>query len=305
MTNGPERTLPPSRSPIITVYAALLIAVLAISSSALLVRWADASPIALAFWRTLAGAMILAVPARRARWQRTTGHWPYLLAAGLALGLHFSSWLASLELTSVAASVTLVSVAPLFIAIFLAASGRRPGGRTWFAVVMALLGTLVIAAGDIGTGRDALTGDGLAVIGAAALAIYFVVGDRLRSELPTSVYASRVYLLAAVSLVPVVALFRVPLWGYDRTTWLAIIGMILGPQLAGHTLLNMLLKPLGSLTVSLALLAEPVGATLLVWVALGEVPPVGAVVGAPLVIAGLGLHLLTTSARANNQPVTS
>lgn len=287
-----------TRRPVV-VYAALGLAILAVSSSALLVRLADASPVALAFWRTLAGAAILWLPARKAGTHPTRRQWLLLSTAGVALGLHFAAWLASLDLTSVAASVTLVSLAPLLIAAFLVRSGLGPGPGTWAAIALALIGTAIITAGDVGTSSDALTGDALALLGAGAVAVYLVVGDRLRSDMTTSAYASRVYAIAACSLVPVLILFRIPLWGYDRTTWLAIAGMILGPQLAGHTLLNLLLKPLGSLTVSLALLTEPVGATLLVWLLLGDLPPVAAVIGAALVIAGLAMHLLNRSDHHN------
>lgn len=297
-----EGTLPRRHLPI-RVYAALFVAVLAISSSAVLVRWADADPVALAFWRTLAGAAILAIPARRARVRPTRAQWPLLIGAGIALGLHFSSWLASLELTSVAASVTLVSVAPLVIAFVGAISGRRPSRRSWIAVAIALAGTVVITAGDLGGGDDALIGDGLALVGAVCMACYLMIGDRLRTSLPTAVYASRVYLLAACSLVPALLVFRIPIWGYDRTTTLAIIGMVLGPQLAGHTVLNALLKPLGSLAISLSLLVEPLGASVLVWLALGDVPPIGAVIGAPIVLFGLGLHLLDATGRSRSEPV--
>jgi drug/metabolite transporter (DMT)-like permease len=94
------------------------VAVVSISSSAALVRWAEVSPIALSFWRTAGGALVLAVPAAASR-QRPVGTQRLLVVvAGAALALHFASWLASLELTSVAASVTLVSYAPLLIAGF-------------------------------------------------------------------------------------------------------------------------------------------------------------------------------------------
>ena len=303
MRTGEEHLERSGRRRSVRVYVALLIAILAVSSSALLVRWADTNPVGLAFWRTLAGAVILGLAARRASPGPTRQQWPFLLVAGLALGIHFSSWLASLELTSVAASVTLVSLAPLIIVFALAASGRPPGPRAWVAVALALVGTVIITAGDIGGDREALIGDGLALVGAGALAMYLMAGDRLRSSLPTSVYASRVYAVAACSLVPALVVFRIPVWGYDRTTWLAILAMIAGPQLAGHTLLNLLLKPLGSLAVSLALLVEPIGATLLVWLALGERPPPAAAIGAPLVLAGLALHLLSGAEGSEPEPV--
>jgi drug/metabolite transporter (DMT)-like permease len=270
----------------------LVVAVVAISSSAVLVRWADASPVALAFWRTAGGAAVLALPSWRLGDRPRPDQWGWLAVAGVALALHFATWLASLELTSVAASVTLVSTAPVVIAVHLLVTGRSPTPVTWVAIALALAGTLIITGGDLGSaGRDALIGDGLALVAAAAMAVYLTVGQRLRAELSTATYASRTYAVAAASLVPVIGLAGIGLTGYERATWAAIGAMIIGPQLAGHTALNSLLRRLGSVTVSLALLIEPVGASLLAWLLLDELPPAAAVLGGPIVLAALALQL--------------
>ncbi len=277
-------------------------AILAVSSAAVLVRWSSAAPLALAFWRTAGGAVVLAGPARRSGIRPVGRQWWWLLGAGTALGLHFATWLASLQQTSIAASVTLVTSAPIMIALLAWAAGKRPPGRTWLAIAVTLTGALIIVGGDAremfsggtaseGSGRSALAGDGLALAGAVMLAIYLVIGDRLRASLPTSVYSSWTYGLAAASLAPAALLTGTPLSGFDRQTWLVIAATIAGPQLAGHTALNMLLRKLGSITVSLALLAEPFGASLLAWLLFAEVPPLAAAIGAPVVVAGLVLQL--------------
>ncbi len=277
---------------------------LAVSSSAVLVRWADASPVALAFWRTLGGAVLLATAARRSTAGPSRDQWRGIAVAGLALGVHFATWLASLELTSVAASVTLVSTAPLMIAGALAAAGRSPGPRTWTAIGLALAGTVIITGADALAGGDggssnagsALLGDGLALVGAAAMAVYLLTGDRLRGSLSTADYASRTYGVAAASMLVVAVVLGIDLVGYDRTTWLAVAGMIIGPQLLGHTVLNLLLRRLGSVTVSVALLVEPLGAATMVWLLFGDVPPLGAWIGGPLVVAAVGMQITTTPA---------
>jgi drug/metabolite transporter (DMT)-like permease len=274
------------------------VAVLAVSSSAVLVRWADAPAEALAFWRTAGGAVILAPAARRAGARPTGAQWRGIAVAGAALAVHFSTWLASLELTSVAASVTLVTTAPLMIATGRAVLGRRPPTRTWVAIAVAVAGAAIITVGDSGgtgsgPGSSPLLGDGLALIGAAAMATYLVAGDRVRAGLSTAAYASRAYAVAAAGLLVYALVAGRPLVGFDRTTWLAIAAMVLGPQLAGHTVLNLLLERLGSVTVSTLLLAEPVGAVLLVWLLFGEVPPLSAWVGAPLVMGAVAVQLRT------------
>lgn len=278
----------------------MIVAIIAVSSSAVLVRLADAPAEALAFWRTAGGALILAPAARRSSSTVDRRHWVAIGVAGAALALHFSTWLASLELTSVAASVTLVTTAPLMIAIGAVVIGRRPPLATWIAIAVAIVGAAVIAlggeAGDAaGGGTDPALGNVLALIGAAAMATYLVAGDRVRSSVSTAAYAARAYAVAALVLAGYAAATGLALWGYDRRTWLAIGGMILGPQLAGHTMLNLLLDRLGSVTVSTLLLAEPVGAGLLVWLLFGELPPAAAWIGGPLVIGAVALQLRATS----------
>lgn len=281
--------------------ALLVIAILAISSSAVLVRWAEAPAVSLSFWRTAVGALVLAP---MARWSATPGPrsahagsspaipWGPIVLAGLALAVHFATWLASLELTSVGASVTLVSTAPIFLAGWLAATGRRPPPRALLATALAIAGTVVITGGDALADDQSLVGDALALVGAAAMAVYLVAGARVREQLSTTAYASRAYLVAAAALLPVALLTGQPLAGYDGGTWLAIAAMVLGPQLAGHTLFNHLLGRLGAVTVALALLVEPAGAAALTWMALGEVPTLAVAIGAPIVIAGLALQVL-------------
>jgi drug/metabolite transporter (DMT)-like permease len=275
------------------------VAIVATSSSAVWVRWAEAPAVSLAFWRTAAGALLLAPaagwalrgkgPAPRAA---VPVPWAVIGVAGLALGLHFAAWLASLELTSVAASVTLVSTAPVFVALFLAATGHRPSGRTVLAIALVVAGVVVITGGHALAGRGALGGDALALVGAAAMAVYLLAGTRARQGLSTAAYASRAYAVAAACLLPVAVVGDQALVGYDGRTWLAIAGMVLGPQLAGHTVFNHLLGRLGAVTVSLALLVEPIGAAGLTWLVFGEVPAASVWLGAPIVLAGLALHVL-------------
>jgi drug/metabolite transporter (DMT)-like permease len=290
------------------------VAVSAISSSAVLVRWADAGAVSLAFWRTAGGAAVLGIGLglrRRPAEASSTSEapqpsarqpWP-VLGAGLALALHFAAWLASLELTSVAASVTLVSTTPLLVAMATAAMGTRLPGATWWGTGLAVLGGVAIAGGDLGRGRDALLGDALALLGAAAMTTYLLLGQSVRATMSTARYGALVYATAALVLAPIAFVVGGDRGRYDAVTWLVIGAMILGPQLLGHTVLNWLLRPLGSVTVSLALLGETTVATLAAWALLGEAPPLGAVVGMPLVVAGIALHLRGTD--PDRQPVQS
>ncbi|MFW2381969.1 MAG: DMT family transporter [Acidimicrobiales bacterium] len=273
----------------------MVVAVVSIASSAVLVEYAAAPAVALAFWRCLGGAVVLAPRAltQPAVGAQTKRVWLSLGAAGGALGLHFVTWLASLEMTSTAASVTLVSTAPMFVVGWHWLRGRPPGPGTVLGVLLAVAGVAVLAGGDLFRGdlSEGLGGDGLALVGAACMAAYLLIGDRVRNELDTGIYAPVVYAVAAATMLPIALIGGRSLTGFDTTTWLAIGGMIAGPQLGGHTILNLLLGRIGSVLVSLALLSEPIVASALTWLIFDEVPPPLAFLGTPLVILGLVLAI--------------
>ena len=323
-----QETAPAEQShlPLGAVVVVLAVAVLAISSSAVLILWADAPAVSVTFWRTLGGAIILAPAAVRSSMSRRSEppdrpsprQWLILVASGVALGLHFATWLTSLELTSVAASVTLVATAPLFIAVALAVLGRPPGRTTWLAIGLAIIGTAIITVGDavsgadgeagsttglVTAGSDPVVGDLLALVGAAAMAVYLLLGDRLRSTMSTVAYASRTYAVAAAAVLVFALATGTALTGFDTGTWLAIGAMILGPQLAGHTVLNYLLRRLGSVSVSLSLLLEPIGAATLVWLIFDQLPPVTALVGGPLVLMAVGYQIVARGSTARSSRI--
>jgi drug/metabolite transporter (DMT)-like permease len=277
----------------------MAVGVLAVSTSPILIRVAAMPALALAFWRCLAGAAVLAPFAPRAQVGRLArGDLLRLAASGAFLALHFALWNASLGLTTVAAATTLVSCAPLFVGLGSVFLGEAPSPRAWSGIVLATAGAIVIGAGDVagfGAGSGALIGDLLAFAGAVAMAAYLLLGRVARRRLPVSTYAASVYGVAAVVLLPACLLTGSRLGGYPAASWLALAGVVAGPQLLGHTVFNGLLATVSASVVALALLLEPVAATGLAWWLLDELPGPGFWVGAPMVLAGV--WLATTGSR--------
>ena len=278
----------------------LVVGVLAISTSPILIRVAGLPALALAFWRCLAGAAVLApfAPRGTGPGRLDRGDLVRLAASGVFLAAHFALWNASLGLTSVAAATTLVSSAPLFVGVGSRFLGEAPGGRDWAGIVLATAGVVVIAAGDaagLGTGARALLGDVLAFAGALAMAAYLLLGRVARRRLPVTTYAASVYGVAAAVLLPACLLTGSPLGGYRTAGWLALAGVVAGPQLLGHTVFNGLLASLSASMVAVAMLLEPVLATVGAWWLFDELPGPAFFVGAPLVLAGV--WLATTGSR--------
>ena len=276
----------------------MVVGVAAISTSPILIRVAAVPALALAFWRCLAGAAVLAPFARRGHSGLAPGDLARLGAAGVFLAAHFALWNASLGLTTVAAATTLVSSAPLFVGFGSRFLGEAPGGRDWAGIALATAGMVVIGAGDatgFGAGPDAVLGDLLAFAGALAMAFYLLLGRVARRRLAVSTYAASVYGVAAAVLLPACLLTGSHLGGYRAAAWLALAGVVVGPQLLGHTVFNGLLASLSASVVAVAMLLEPVIATAGAWWLFDELPGPSFWAGAPMVLAGV--WLATTGSR--------
>ncbi|MBO4246905.1 DMT family transporter [Halomicrobium sp. IBSBa] len=277
---------------------ALAVAVVAISTSAILVRWSTAPPVVAAFYRVLLTTALLA-PLLLARHADALGDLSgrHLLAAGLtgvALAAHFATWFESLSWTSVAASVTLVQSQPIFVVtgawLLL---NERVTGRTVLGVVVAIGGIVVMSLGDLlgGTavGPRPLYGNALALVGGLMAAGYVLAGRSLRQRLPLLPYVTVVYGVAALALLAVVLAQGLPLTGYESREWLLFLGMAVGPGILGHTLVNWSLAHVESSLVSVTLLGEPLGSALLALLLLTEVPSSWTVAGGAVVLAGITL----------------
>lgn len=288
--------------------ALLVVGVLAVSFSAPLIRLADAPPIAVALYRNAFAAGILLPLAwirHRAELRSLSrSDWGLLTVAGAFLALHFMTFIPSVTLTTVAAATVLVSTS----AVFAAAGGKvlfgdaaRP--TTIVGLVIALTGAILISGGDFGASTRAFLGDVLALSGAVLVAGYFLTGRSLRRRLSLLVYTGVVYSVCALLLVPAVLLSGTQFAGYEPKVWLLFGLMALGPQILGHTTFNFLLRDLSATVIAVAVMAEPVGASLLALVLFGEIPSVIDVLGGLMVLAGIYLGIAGESRRSVEAPV--
>lgn len=276
-------------------YLVLAVAVLCVSFGSIFVRVAQAPALAVAFYRTAFASLLLLPWAAR----RAAGSWPVLgvrrwwvvLGAGLALALHFATWIASLSLTSVAASVLLVNTTPLFsLGLGRLLLRERSTGTIVLGTLLALAGTAVIVGGDSAAGGSApLQGDALALAGALTLSLYHLAGRGLRDALPLSAYVLAVWSSAALALGLLAAAFGTRMLGHPPRAWLAFLALAVVPTLGGHGLVNRALRELPAPTVGLFMLGEPLGATLLALLFLGETPSAATLTGGALVLGALVL----------------
>lgn len=281
---------------------ALLLSIVAISTGAPFARWAaPASPIAIATLRVVFAAVLLLA----AGWRDLDGlrrisprDRPLVVLSGALLAIHFGSWIASLSFTSTAASVALVCTNPIFAALFGRLLGDRVTGRELTGIAIAAVGCAVLAQGDWRAGGDALIGDGLALVGAASAAAYLVVGRRLRSSVPLLPYLGAVNAIAAVALGLAALVLGVPIATLPAHSYVACAGAAVVASFIGHSLLNAAVRITPAHVVSLVMLAEPIGSSLITWGAFGEEPPLYAAFGGAIVLAGIGSGFIRRQARA-------
>jgi drug/metabolite transporter (DMT)-like permease len=275
--------------------ALLGLAVVAVSTSAPLIRGASAPSLAVGFWRNamaipVLGAMVLLNRRRRRELRGLDAQQRRLSAlAGLFLAAHFAAWVPSLSFTSVASSVALVATQPVWAALIARWRGQHVPRLAWWGIGAAMAGTVVLSGIDLSIAPRALYGDLLALVGGALAAAYVTVGAEARRTVSTTVYSTVCYGVAAAALLVVCGVGRLPLTGYSSGTWLALVALVAGPQLLGHTLVNRVLRTTSPMVVSVAILFEIVGAALLAWAAFDEVPPASAVPAAVLIAAGVVL----------------
>jgi drug/metabolite transporter (DMT)-like permease len=269
----------------------LVLAILCVSTGAPFARWAaPAPPLAIAALRVGTASLLLL----GAGWRELGTFWRsrdkhLVVASGVLLGVHFGSWIASLSYTSTAASVALVATNPMFAAGFGTLLGDRVSRRELAGIGGAAVGCAVLAGGDWQAGGDALIGDGLALIGAASAAGYLVVGRRLRDSVPLFPYLGAINGIAAVGLAIAAVATGTHFAAVPGHAFAASAGAALVASFVGHSLLNAAVRITPTHLVALAILGEPLSASLITWVAFGEQPPVHAAIGGAIVVAGIAL----------------
>lgn len=276
--------------------AALAVAIVAVSTSAILIRFSNAPSGPMAFWRVTLTLLLLAPLSLRsgAEFQKFDRRdLLSALLAGLALAAHFATWFESVDKTTVAASVTLVTTQPAFVAVgayFL--FGESLSRRSLAGIGVALAGSAVMSLdGLLGgtTAPEPVLGNLLALAGAVLAGLYVLAGRSVRQRVNLVPYVTVVYVVCAGGLLAYSLALGDPVLAYPPREWLLFLGMAIGPGLLGHTVVNWALAHVESSVVSVSFVGEPVGSTVLALVILREVPGVLTLAGGAIVIGGIYL----------------
>lgn len=300
----------------------LLIGILAVSTASLFIRFAQVEipSLVIAAGRLLIATLVITPFAFRS-WKgqppaMSGKTWGLLILAGVFLGLHFATWITSLEFTSVASSVVLVTTAPLWV-VLLSPIFLKERITRWVIIglVVALCGAVIVGIG--GTcgflegqltcqglnhlwSRNNLTGNLLALMGALLSGSYLMVGRSVRNKLSLPIYTAIVYGIASIVLILLVLLNRSQVGGYSPSSYIWIVALALIPQVVGHSAFNWALKYLSAAYVSIALLGEPIGSVILAALFLKETPGILEIIGGVLILSGIFLATQRSMSKVNS-----
>jgi drug/metabolite transporter (DMT)-like permease len=268
----------------------LFIGITAVSTASIFVKLCDAPALIISTYRMVFASLIL-MP--WAGYQKVWRGWKkgdliWFIFSGTLLSFHFASWIASLKYTSVASSVVLVTTHPIFVGIgsrlFLKES---LGLNLILGIGLSVIGSGLIGYGDFALSKEALMGDGLALLGALAASGYFLVGRKMRKNQDLLSYIFPVYSTAGLVLILLSLLFQKPFFGYSSSTYLFLLLLAIIPQLIGHTTFNWALKYLSASMVAITILGEPIGSTILAYFVLGEGLTFWKILGGIFIFAGI------------------
>lgn len=281
---------------------------IAISFSAILVKWSAAPAPVIGMYRLLLTNLLLLpwVWSYRAEWRSIQRRdWFRLMMSGFFLGLHFLLWMESLRHTTVASSTALLTLEPILV---MAGSfwlfKQRTTTRAIFGVAVSLFGVILIGWGDLKMSGQALYGDLLSVLGTIAVVAHMLLGQDLRQRVSSYAYNFTVFLVAGACLAAYNLSAGYAMTGYGAQEWVLFSAMAIIPTVLGHMLFNWLLKYMNATSISMAVLGEPVGASILAWVLLGEAMNPLQMAACLLLIFGVWLFLVNDRKAPHREPVT-
>ncbi|WP_028550771.1 DMT family transporter [Paenibacillus sp. UNC451MF] len=283
----------------------LIISILSVSISSIMIKFSDTPTSVAGMYRLFISVMIMLafVPWKRLRsLEMNKKDWSIVILAGLFLGLHFLFWMESLVYTSVASSMVILSLQPLFVMIgsyFL--FKEQANLLTVLCLIVALFGSIIIACGDIGISKEALIGDGLSLIGTIFVSAYLLAGQKVSRKIEAKVYSIIVFFIGGTVMLVYNLLNNYSLIEYDSSEWTYFLLLAIIPTIFGQFIFNLLLKSIGATTVSVGIIGEPVLAIILAYLLLGEVISIFQFLGSMMTLFGMGMYFWSKSIKYNFQ----
>ncbi|MEW4428410.1 DMT family transporter [Paenibacillus pabuli] len=275
-------------------YVLLLFSILSVSISSIMIKSSDTATAVAGMYRLYISVIIMLpfVPWKALRISKMNKKdWVTVMVAGLFLGLHFLFWMESLVHTSVASSMVILSLQPLFVMIGSYFMFReRNSMLTIICLIAALIGSIIIVWGDLGISREAILGDGLSLLGTILVSAYMLAGQKVSRKIDSNLYSILVFFLGGTVMLVYCLFNQIPLVGYRSSDWTYFLLLAVIPTIFGQNIFNLLLKTIGATTVSVGIIGEPVLAILLAYLFLGETISAFQLTGGLITLFGMGMY---------------
>lgn len=280
-------------------YILLLISILSVSISSIMIKSSDTPTSVAGMYRLYMSVLIMLpfVPWKMFRsLEMNKKDWSTVFIAGLFLGLYFLFWMESLVYTSVASSMVILSLQPLFVMMGSYFMFReRANILTILCLIAALVGSIIIAWGDIGISREALIGDGLSLVGTILVSAYMLAGQKVSHKINANLYSVIVFFIGGSVMLVYNLLNHYSLIKYDSSDWMYFLLLAVIPTIFGQYIFNLLLKSMGATTVSVGIIGEPVLAIILAYLFLGEIISAFQFIGGIMTLFGMGMYFWAKS----------
>lgn len=280
-------------------YILLFVSILAVAMSSIMIKSSNTPPSVAGMYRLYITVLIMIpfVPWKTLRsLQLTKKDWGIIFLSGVFLGLHFLFWMESLLYTSVASSMVILTLQPLFVMIgsyFL--FKERANILIILCMIVTVIGSIIIAWGDISVSREALIGDGLSLLGTISLSAYMMAGQNVSCKISANLYSVIVFFLGGSVMLVYSLINHFTLTDYRSSDWTYFFLLAVIPTILGHFVFNLLLKYIGATTVSVGVIGEPVLAIILAYIILGETISSSQYIGGMFTIAGMAVYFWAKS----------
>ena len=238
-------------------YVMLFIALLAVSSSAWVVRLLpDLSSTTIAFWRMFLASIVAFTVSYKTIFTFVPNK--KILVAGLFLGFHFALFFRSVQLTSIAEAALLGTISPVFTEIYSLLFQKKSFSlRVFFGLFLALFGAFVLI-NQSSFSSTSTTGNLLAVLCSIAMAAVLLIGKDVRKKVGLFEYSRWIFLYASVCLFIISYFENVSVLEFQNKDfgWFVFLAAI--PTMVGHNIFYFLVKSLSATTVAAVPLGEPV-----------------------------------------------
>ena len=273
----------------------VLIGALGISTSPILIKSSHSPALTIAFYRMLATVLLLTPFILSKNLKELKGlslsQVGKIAISGMFLGLHFSFWILSLKFTTVASATVLVNTSPIMLLLITYFIFKEKSSKVEvIAIMVAFVGSVVLTIGDFSGGSNAVLGDIYAILGAAFICVYLLIGNHVRQKVSMPSYTYLTYTFAMITIFITNLFVKQNMMVTDPTEYLLFLGMAIFPTLLGHSLFNWSLKYVSATFVSMAILTEPIIASIFAIIIFTEIPTISQLIGSLIILSALGVY---------------